>query len=168
MDSNIIIIGGIPCTGKTTVANALSKKINASVFTKDILEAAIVRSGIVSTKELQGVGYELLAVLAQNEIDFGRSVILDCISSSRSIKHYWGGIVTEKTRYIECVCSNKELHKTRIESRVRGIPGWYEITWKDILKIQKTYQPSSENRLILDAIDDLDSNIERAFEHVRS
>lgn len=168
MESSIIIIGGIPGTGKTTIANALSKKIDAPVFTKDLLEAAIVRSGIVSTGELKGVGYELLAVLAKNELNLGRSAILDCIASSNSIKRFWSGLTNQRVKYIECVCSNRELHKTRIESRVRGIPGWYEITWNDILKIEGSYHPCSETRLILDAKDKLESNINRALEHVCS
>jgi adenylate kinase family enzyme len=40
----IIVIGGIPGTGKSTLANGLSMNLNIPVFSKDELEATIART----------------------------------------------------------------------------------------------------------------------------
>ena len=115
MEAQIIIIGGLPGTGKIAVANSLSMSINVPVFTKDILEAAVVRRGLASSKNLKGVGYELMAVLALNELKQGRSSILDCIASTERVKKFWGSLIHENTSYIECVCSDDNLHRERLK-----------------------------------------------------
>ena len=167
MEAQIIIVGGIPGTGKTTIANSLSKSINAPVFTKDILEAAVVRRGLATSKDLKGVGYELMAVLALNEFKQGRSSILDCIASTERVKMFWATLIHENTSYIECVCSDVSIHRELIKNRKRNIPNWYELEWNDVLKIKETYKPCSEERLVLDATECLQSNINKAIEYVR-
>ena len=60
MAPRIIVIGGVPGAGKSTLASALSRKLNIPVFNKDLLESVIVQNGLVSVSELNGVGYELM------------------------------------------------------------------------------------------------------------
>ena len=81
----IIIVGGLPATGKTTISKALSNKTGISAYNKDKLEAAVVRRGLADKYTLNGVGYELLAELALSEIECKRSVILDCIAASTRV-----------------------------------------------------------------------------------
>ena len=162
----IIIVGGIPGTGKTTISKALSEKAGISVYNKDKLEAAVVRRGLAGKYTLNGVGYELLAELALGEIEYNRSVILDCIASATRVSEFWGGLLAHEIRFIECVCSDEALHKERLESRKRNIPGWYELTWKEVASIKTSYQPFSENSLVLDSVDDLSKNIAMAIEYI--
>lgn len=53
MEPKITIIGGIPGTGKTTIANELAKEIGAVLYTKDLLEAVIVHSGVAAVVGLK-------------------------------------------------------------------------------------------------------------------
>jgi predicted kinase len=167
MAPRIIIIGGIPGTGKTTLAELLSNELGVSLFNKDKLEAAIIRRGLAKKNTLNGVGYELLAELAEGEINQGRSVILDCIASATRVQEFWSNITSQDIKYIECICSSISLHKERIENRELNIQGWYEITWSDIQSIKETYQPFSENRLILDSVESLSMNLKKAIDYVR-
>jgi predicted kinase len=166
MKPKIIIVGGVPGTGKTTLAELLSKEVEATCFSKDKLEAAILRRGLASKDSLNGVGYELLSEIAQTELDHNRSVILDSVASSQRVIEFWPHIIAQSIYYIECICSSEELHKERVESRSRNIAGWYEMTWNDILKIKKSYLPFSENRLVLDSVNDLSQNVEKAINYV--
>lgn len=167
MEPKIIIVGGIPGTGKTTLAELLSKRIEVSCFSKDKLEAVILRRGVASKDSLNGVGYALLAEIAQIEIAHGRSVILDCIAPAHRVIEFWQKIVNKNMVYIECICSDKAIHKQRIEDRTRQISGWYELTWSDVLKISESYSSFSENRIVIDSTNDLESNLQKVLNYMR-
>ena len=47
-----------------------------------------------------------------------------------------------------------------MESRRRNIPGWPELTWEHIQEVRSRYEAPQAD-LILDAVEPLDSNIER-------
>ena len=167
MKPKVIIIGGLPGTGKTSLATGLSQALGIPVHSKDLLEAAVVRRGLARADSLNGVGYELLAVLANRALDQGQSCILDCIASSERVTDFWKSLVENSIRYIECICSDSSVHQTRIDNRERGIPGWYELSWTDVTNIQSTYTPWSEDRLVLDAMDDLNENLSKAIQYVQ-
>ncbi len=119
MNTRTIIVGGLPGTGKTTIANSFSKSIGVLVFTKDVLEAAAVRRGLAQPNDLKGLGYELLAVLALNELKHERSSILDCITSTEHVEKFWSPLICERTKYIECVCSDVKIHQEHLKVRKR-------------------------------------------------
>lgn len=166
MEARVIIIGGLPGTGKTTLANNLADAMGGVTYTKDLLEAAVVRSGLAKANHLKGVGYELLKTLALNSFNNGKSPILDCIATAQRVSLYWENLIELPIKYIECICSNEALHQDRLESRERGIEGWYELTWQDVLEIKQKYKPFQKSRLILDSVNSLNENTIKALEYV--
>ena len=166
--SPIIIIGGVPGTGKTTLANELSRILNIPAFSKDELEAAIARKGLSSNKEMKGVGYEIMSTLAKRQLKNDSSAIFDFIASGKRTAELWPDLNRIKYKFIECVCSNQETHKKRINSRVRNIEGWYELKWEDVLEIEKIYEPLRHDGLVIDSINDLAENTAKALKYVSS
>ncbi len=166
MYATMIVIGGIPGTGKSTLANALSNDMNVPVFSKDELEAAVVRKDLCSNKDMHGVGYEIMATLAKRQFGNDNSAIFDFIASRNRVEELWPQLLEIEYKYIECVCSNQDIHKERIDSRKRNITGWYDLAWEDILNIQSNYQPLMPERLILDSINNLNANVKMAKEYV--
>ena len=164
----LIIIGGMPGAGKTTLSEALSKKMNIAVFNKDELEAALVRRNITQVSNVNGIGYELLATLAEKQLKLGHSVILDSVASSVRADKFWKSLLTHKYLYIECICSKEELHKERIEARKQNIPGWYEMTWSDVEKVKLEYLPFSDDRVVIDSIHALDHNLDLVVERIHN
>ena len=82
------------------------------------------------------------------------------------VEQFWQELLNRNLCYIECVCPDSALHRQRLETRQRDIPGWYEPGWTDVMKISETYKPCLENRLVLDARDNLNDNCSRALAHV--
>jgi len=103
-----------------------------------------------------------------NELRLGRSVLVDCVALLARVNDFWSDLLSEEIRYIECICSNNQLHESRISSRVRCIPGWYELTRNDISNIKGQYQPFSKCRLVVGASDNIDKNIAKAVEYACS
>ncbi len=60
---------------------------------------------------------------------------------------------------IECVCSDADLLRTRIDGRTRGIPGWYELTWENVERSRANYVPLAEPKLVVDAVTPIAENL---------
>lgn len=172
--TRFIVFSGLPCTGKSSIADAVGRQLGVPVFAKDWIEAALRRSQ-VGPDERSGIGstgyaaYELLTVLAEHQLRLDQSLILDSVATTASIRATWRDLADRHGAawfVIECVCSDVVEHRARIDRRERGIPGWYEPRWPDVERIASGFASWQEPRLVLDAIDRLDDNIARAMAYV--
>jgi hypothetical protein len=55
-------------------------------------------------------------------------------------------------------CSDPELHRSRIEGRQRGIPGWYELDWDHVARARAEWEALDDVDLVLDAAAPADQN----------
>ncbi|HJS82663.1 MAG TPA: AAA family ATPase [Nitrososphaera sp.] len=163
-----IVVSGLPGTGKSTLAEALGKDLGISVFAKDWLEAALLRSKLKPTEEekpLGFAGYELLTVLAERQLMLGQSVILDSVAASQSIRRTWSQLAEQYEAdclVIECICSDETLHRSRLEGRKRGIPGWHELEWSEVERVKGYYSAWEGDRLVMDMAQSLSENLSKA------
>ena len=161
----LIVFSGLPGTGKSALAEAVGRELGIPVFAKDWLEAVLLRSKLVpaeTEKQLGSIGYDLLTVLAERQLNLGQSAILDSVASTESIRNMWRALGKKyhaDWRVIECICSDISVHRERLEKRQRGIPGWHELKWTDVEFVQSYYAPWDEERLIIDSINSIDQNI---------
>ena len=167
----LIIFSGLPGTGKSTIAEAVARKLGVPAFAKDWLEGALLNSNVVTgdaRDQLGSAGYNLLTLLAERQLMLGQSVILDSVASTESIRRTWKGL-REKYKagwyLIECICSDSIVHRERLKERQRGIPGWHELKWSDVEHVKSYYVPWDDERLILDAIHPIEENISAALEY---
>lgn len=171
----LVVFSGLPGAGKSEIAEAVGRELGIPVFAKDWLEAALLRCGLQADgPEAQSLGYasyELLTVLAERQVCLGQSVILDSVASTESIRSQWRKLAARcgaQWRVIECICSDQVIHRQRLGLRQRGIPGWHELTWAEVERVQSYYAAWSEERLVLDALDPLADNVAAALRYLRS
>jgi predicted kinase len=162
--SVLVIVGGLPGTGKSTVAEQAARMVHGALIAKDVIEATLWRSGIGREANSGWAGYELLSSLADAQLRAGGSAVLDSVAGYDRLRNGWrelarshGAAVLE----IECVCSDEPTHRSRIEGRDRGIPGWYELTWQEVEDARSRYEPWPGEHLVLDAVRPLDDNLAR-------
>jgi predicted kinase len=96
----LIILAGLPGTGKSSVAEAIGRSLHIPVFAKDWLEAVLRRCQLQPGSEDQTLtlgyaGYELLTMLAQRQLHLGQSVILDSVASIGPIRRQWRELAQE-------------------------------------------------------------------------
>jgi predicted kinase len=162
--SALVIVGGLPGTGKSTIAAQAARMIHGALIAKDVVEATLWRSGIGRDASSGWAGYELLSSLADAQLRVGGSAVLDSVAAYERLRDTWRGLARRHgadALEVECVCSDERTHRSRIEGRHRDIPGWYELTWQEVDDARARYEPWLGEHLVLDAVRPLDEHLAR-------
>lgn len=166
----IIVVSGLPGAGKSTLAESISQELGLPIFSVDPIESAIIKSGIKKSFETGLAAYLVAETLASEQLKLGLSVIIDAVSPIRESRDMWDNLADKhnaKLIIIECVLDS-ELHKKRIEARVRNMHGIPEVTWEDVENRRKEYLEWEEPRLVLDTSNDGIKNLNKALEYINS
>jgi predicted kinase len=148
----LIVVSGLPGSGKSTVADGLSRALSMPVFSIDPIEAAMWRNGL-DKKQTGIAAYEVAAALADEHLRLGHSVIIDAVNPVEAPRAGWRALAAKyraDLKIIECVCANEATHRRRIEARRRNIDGMPEIPWSRVLERRAEYEPWTDERLTLD------------------
>ncbi|GAB3845936.1 hypothetical protein [Dactylosporangium cerinum] len=62
---------------------------------------------------------------------------------------------------IETVCADLDEHRRRVETRDSDLPGWVHPTWAQVQRTMASYQPRTDERLVLDTTGPLEDSYQR-------
>lgn len=74
----LVVIGGLPATGKSTLAEALAKETTTPYLRVDRIEQAMVAWSALS-HPVGPVGYAVAHQLALEQLQLGLNVIVECV-----------------------------------------------------------------------------------------
>lgn len=160
----VVVFTGLPGTGKSTMADKMAIHLGAPAFSGDWLLGALQPAAAplaqLSRDALLRTYHSLLNSLMTRQLLLGQSAVLDCLVTDAVATKWQSTAVAQEAefRVIECVCSDAVVHRSRIEGRVRAIPGWHEIGWSHVDKMRGELAPLSVERLTLDAVTSVDRN----------
>jgi predicted kinase len=150
----LIVLSGLPGSGKTTLAEGLSHTLSRPIFSVDPIEAAMWQGGLA--RESTGIAaYDVAIKLADQHLRLGHSVIVDAVNPVEAPRAAWRNLAAKHRadlKIIECVCADEVVHRRRIEARIRNIQGMPEVTWAQVQKRRAAYQDWTDVRLILDIL----------------
>lgn len=148
--SMLVIIGGLPATGKTTICRAVTRLTGAVHLRIDTIEQAIVDSGLAH-HPVGSVGYCVGYALAGDHLKQGLTVLVDCVNPLARTRDAWRTVATTNSKpalEVEVICSDLTEHQQRAESRAVDIPGLAWPTWEQIAT--REYEACHGERLVID------------------
>ena len=166
----VIVVSGLPGSGKSTVAEAVAEKLRLPIFSVDPIESSIVKSGFERSFETGLAAYLVAETLAAEQLSLGLSVIIDAVCPVREARVMWHNLADEQNSrlvIVECVLA-RDLHKARIESRVRNMHGIPEVTWSEVENRRTEYPEWEEKRLVLDTSNNRENNLDKALEFIEA
>ena len=147
---SLIIFSGLPGTGKTTIARELARRIHAVYIRIDSIEQAI-RDSAIGVPAVEDAGYRAGYALAADNLASGHSVVADSVNPLPITRDAWRA-VGERARVrvveIEVVCSDREEHRRRVETRAADVVGLKAVTWQEV--IDRDYRAWDRERIIVD------------------
>jgi predicted kinase len=146
----LIIFGGLPGTGKTSIARELSARMDAVYLRIDSIEQAI-RNSPGLRHAINEEGYRVAYAVAADNLRLGRTVISDSVNPVQESRDAWmevGRLTNSFFVEVEVVCSDTESHRQRVNTREASIPGLTLPTWEEV--VAREYLPWNRDRIVID------------------
>ncbi|MFI7340152.1 AAA family ATPase [Streptomyces sp. NPDC050085] len=146
----LIVIGGLPATGKTTLARLLAAQIGGVHLRIDTIEQAIVRSGLAH-HPIGPAGYVVGYALAEEYLHQGLTVIAESVNPLAVTRNSWRDVGVKAAvpvAEVEVICSAPAEHRRRATSRSVDVPDLPLPDWQQIL--DRDYEPWDRERIVID------------------
>ncbi len=158
----LIILGGLPGTGKTTIARELARQLGAVHVCIDSIEEAILDSGVLGSPigppisspirlPINDAGYRVAYAVAADNLRIGRTVIADSVNPIPLSRDAWvevANLAQVSAVEIEVICSDAKEHQHRVETRVSDIARSRSLTWQDVFS--RDYRPWGREHIVID------------------
>lgn len=168
-NGTLIEFGGLPGTGKSTLARRVAGQTGAVLLRIDEIEAAMWRNGL--TPQQTGVAaYSIAHDLAASHLRRGLTVVADAVSPVGEARDGWRELARScaaRHVVIEIECPDPVEHRRRIEARIAGVagdgalgdgdlPGFAYPDWRQLRQRADAYQPRTDPRLVVDTTRPID------------
>jgi predicted kinase len=163
MVSMLNIFGGLPGTGKSTLAQRLARDRRGVHLRIDTIEQAL--------RDAQGrcdgpEGYLVAYKIAGDNLRLGLSVVADSVNPLAVTRATWRAVAADAGVpfvEIEVVCSDRAEHRARVEGRATDIAGLQLPTWDQI--VRREYEPWLPAHVVIDTAGATVEESVRALEH---
>jgi predicted kinase len=146
----LIIFGGLPGVGKTSVARELARQLGAVHLRIDSIEQAILDSAMVGSP-LNDAGYRVGYAVASDNLRVGRTVIADSVNPFAMSRDAWVEVASRlevRAVEIEVVCSDTNEHRRRLETRIAEFPRSRPVTWHEV--VSREYDAWNRGHVVID------------------
>ncbi|MBA8902638.1 AAA family ATPase [Phyllobacterium sp. P30BS-XVII] len=146
----LIIMSGLPGTGKTTIARELARRLKATHLRVDTIAQALISSEMLRD-EVGPADYIVAYALAEENLRNGGTVIADSVNAITITRQAWRNVASRahvEAFEIHVTCSDAEEHRRRVETRVSDIEDMILPTWKEVA--ERFYEKWDRDTTVID------------------
>jgi predicted kinase len=147
----LVVVGGLPGVGKSTIASLLAERSGTPYLRVDRIEQAIVEWSTLQ-HPIGPAGYAVAHALATEQLRLGLDVVVECVNPLAVTRDAWPGTASEAGAAVvevEVVCSDSAEHRRRVQSRPSDVTGLQKPAWTQIMGLE--YEPWTRDHLVLDS-----------------
>ena len=146
----LIILGGLPGTGKSSIARSLAHVLKAVYLRIDTIEQALRTCGTV-VPDVRIEGYVIAHAVAAENLRNGATVIADSVNPLQITRDAWLAVAMKagvQGVEVEIICSDPHEHRQRIGTRSSDIAGLRLPPWQSVQA--REYHPWNRPHVIVD------------------
>jgi hypothetical protein len=163
----LVLITGLPGTGKSTLAMHLARRLRATVLRTDVIRKQLFPQPKYTEEEKELV-YKVTFLIAEYLLRAGKNVILDGTFYKRSLRQRVYQLARAvKTKLIIVECGAPEaVVKQRMEARAKkkNIPT--DADFEVYKKIRDQFEPLQRPRVIVDTSNPLEENLSEIMRYI--
>lgn len=140
----LVVISGLPGTGKTAVAAEVAREAGAVHLSIDTVEDALLGAGLPRSWTTGVAAYEAVRAAAEQNLDLGRIVVVDAVNDSEPARDTWrraAATTGAPLMFVLLTLDDEVEHRRRLEGRSRNLPNVLEPNWEDVRRRRASFEP---------------------------
>ena len=166
----LVVLAGLPGTGKTTLARRLVTALGAAYVRIDAIETAVIRCGL-ARPPVGPVGYVVAHEIAAATLSLGTPMVVDAVNPVPEARAGWAGLAMRtgaRLAVCETTLRDPAEHRSRVRARLPDLPDQVVPSWDEVLTGEYVEWDETRDgaRLVVD-MTDTDEGVALALSYVR-
>jgi predicted kinase len=166
----LIVLSGLPATGKTALAAAVARELGAVLLSVDPVDSALASAGVHETGDAGRAAYAVVGAMAEQNLALGTTVVVDAVNAVGEAKTFWIELARRRGARllaIETILSDRDVHRERLAGRVREL-AIAEPTWEAVVLRREEWSAWPFAPLTVDSAEPFALNVARVLEAART
>jgi len=144
----LVVISGLPGTGKSAVAAGLAARCGAVHLSIDPIEDALLGAGLAPSWETGVAAYEAARAAAEQNLAVGLSVVVDAVNDSEQARETWRVAAARSgvgLTFVLLTLTDETEHRRRLAGRTRALAHVPEPSWDEVRARAASYAPWADD-----------------------
>jgi predicted kinase len=166
----LIVLSGLPATGKTVLAAAVARELGAVLLSVDPVDSALAAEGVHETGSAGRAAYAVVGAMAEQNLALGTTVVVDAVNAVGEAKTFWIELSRRtgaRLLAVETILSDRTIHRERLSGRVREL-AIAEPTWEAVVLRRDEWVAWPFAPLVVDSVEPFERNVARVLDAART